>query len=235
MGKKKVAIVTGGSRGIGKAIAIELAKNNYDLAVFGRNIKFLDVTKELIKKHGAKCLVFSGDVCDDDFVMESVKQVFNIFQKVDVLVNNAGYGKFDLFVDSSLEEFKKMMDVNLFGVYRFTKQVVPKMIEQKNGTIINISSLAGKNSFVRGTMYASTKHALMGFSRSLMLELRKDNIKVAVVCPGSVDTEFFSTAGIEAASNNILTPQNVADSVMAILNLPPNALLSEVDIRPTNP
>jgi short-subunit dehydrogenase len=138
-------------------------------------------------------------------------------------------------IESNLEDFKKQINVNLYGIYNFTKAVVDKMIERRRGSIINIASLAGKNSFVGGTMYSASKHAVLGFTRSLMLELREFNIRVAAVCPGSVATEFFGGPGRHPNHDKILKAEDVADSVMAILKLPVSALLSEIDLRPTNP
>ena len=109
------------------------------------------------------------------------------------------------------------------------------MIEKKSGAIINIVSLAGKNSFVGGAMYSASKHAALGFTKSLMLEVREFNIRVAAICPGSVDTEFFNGSSMNPNRDKILKPEDIAETVLLILKLPVRALISEVDIRPTNP
>ncbi|RMD49738.1 MAG: SDR family NAD(P)-dependent oxidoreductase, partial [Ignavibacteria bacterium] len=150
--------------------------------------------------------------------------------------NNAGVAVFKKFMDSSLEEFKMQMNTNVYGIYNFTKAVSTNMIENKKGTIINISSLAGKNGFVYGTMYAATKHAVMGFTRSLMLELREYNIRVVAVCPGSVMTDMISNAPVKPSNpDKILAPEDVASTVKSIIELPDRANISELEIRPTNP
>lgn len=236
MNNKQLSIVTGASRGIGKSIALNLAKANHDVIIFGRDENSLEAVSRDIRSLGVESDYFSGDVRDIDFVNRSIDSIVKKFRRVDNLINNAGFGVFKKFIDSDLQEFKDQIDVNLFGVYNFTKAVVPSMIKQKNGNIVNISSLAGKNSFVGGTMYSSSKFALMGFTRSLMLELREYNIRSVLICPGSVDTEFFDTSGHPAPqSDKVLKPDDIADTVLAVINLPVRAMMSEIDIRPTNP
>lgn len=231
-----VSVITGASRGIGKAIALSLAGENHKVVIFGRDRDALDQTENEIRSIGSEVISYSGDVRDVDFVDNSIYDVLNRFGKIDNLINNAGFGNFKNFIDSSLQEFRDQIDVNLFGVYNFTKAVVPSMIKAKRGNIINISSLAGKNSFVGGTMYSSSKFALMGFSRSLMLELREHFIRVVLICPGSVDTEFFMESGHSApAKGKVLLAEDIAHTVLSVINLPERAMISEVDIRPTNP
>lgn len=231
-----VSVITGASRGIGKAIALSLAGENHKVVIFGRDRDALDQTESEIRSIGSEVISYSGDVRDVDFVDNSIYDVLNRFGKIDNLINNAGFGNFKNFIDSSLQEFRDQIDVNLFGVYNFTKAVVPSMIKAKRGNIINISSLAGKNSFVGGTMYSSSKFALMGLSRSLMLELREHFIRVVLICPGSVDTEFFMESGHSApAKGKVLLAEDIAHTVLSVINLPERAMISEVDIRPTNP
>jgi short-subunit dehydrogenase len=233
--ERELTIVTGGNRGIGKAIALRFAKENYNVMIFGRDIEALKKVKGEIKNAGVECEYFAGDAADVKFVNDSVSKIIAKYGKVDHLVNNAGIGIFKKLVDSNLEDFKKQIDVNLYGIYNFTKAVTDKMIERKKGSIINIASLAGKNSFVGGTMYSASKHAVLGFTRSLMLELREFNIRVAAICPGSVATEFFGGPGRHPNYDKILKADDVAEAVMVILRLPAYALMSEIDLRPTNP
>jgi len=230
-----VVIVTGASRGIGKAITLRLFSEGYKVAAFGRDLAKLELLKAEIKD-SEKFKIFSGDVTDSEFVTSSVKQIEEEWGKVDHLINNAGLAIFRKFVDSDLESFKAQMDVNMYGVYNFSKAVVDGMISRNSGSIITISSLAGKNGFNYGTMYSATKHAVMGFSRSLMLELREYNIRVGTVCPGSVDTDMITGTPIEPGdASKILSSEDVAEVVSAMLKLPPRALVSELEIRPTNP
>ncbi|MFA3781547.1 SDR family oxidoreductase [Melioribacteraceae bacterium 4301-Me] len=236
MDDAQVSLVTGASRGIGRAIAIKLAGEKHKLAIFGRDKEKIEQTVETIKKMGSEALPFIGDVADPMFVNEAVNQVLLSFGKVDNLINNAGIGIFKKFIDSSLEEFKKQIEVNVYGIYNFTKAVIDNMISNNSGTIINISSLAGKNGLAYGTMYSASKHAVMGFSKSLMHEVREFNIRVVTVCPGSVATEFISGTEIEPRNlEKVLSAEDIAEVVASIINLPMRATVSEIEIRPTNP
>jgi 3-oxoacyl-[acyl-carrier protein] reductase len=235
MYSSELVIVTGASRGIGRAIANKFASEHKDVMLFGRDEEALETVYHEVRRFKVESEFFAGDVADEEFVKRSVKQILDKYGKVDHLINNAGMGIFKRFVDSELKDFKQQIDTNLYGIYTFTKAVVNSMISKRSGSIINISSLAGKNSFVTGTMYSAAKHAVMGFTKSLMLELREYNIRVAVVCPGSVDTEFFNTTDIKPKLEKILKPSDIAEIVSSIVKLPPNALMSEVDVRPTNP
>jgi len=235
MVERELTIITGASRGIGRGIAIKLAKENYDVMIFGRDIAALKNVEKELEELGADTECFPGDAGDEKFVQKSINKILDKYGKVDLLVNNAGIGILKKFVESNLEDFKKQVDVNLYGVYNFTKAVINSMIEKRKGTIINIASLAGKNSFVGGTMYSATKHALLGFSRSLMLEVREYDIRVASICPGSVDTSFGSSGSELKSKGEILKPEDVAEAVVAITHLPIRAMMSEIDLRPTNP
>lgn len=235
MVQKYVTIVTGASRGIGKGIALRLAKEGHELMLFGRDKTALEKVNQEVRALGVKTEMFLGDAVDPKFVNESVSEIIKTHSRVDHLINNAGMGILKKFIDSNLDDFKKQIDVNLYGVYNFTKAVIDNMIANRKGSIINISSLAGKNAFVGGTMYGATKHALMGFTKSLMLEVREYNIRVAAICPGSVDTEFNPNRQITAMRENILLSEDVAETVALVLKMPVRALVSEIDIRPTNP
>lgn len=234
--KEKIAIVTGASRGIGKVIALKLSKEGFTVMLFGRNEKSLQQVKYEINQEGKNSEYFIGDVADQKFVETSVNNILSIYGNIDVLINNAGVGILKKFSDLTLDDFKKQVEANVYGVFNFCKSVLPSMIQKREGDIINIVSLAGKNGFVNGTTYGATKHAVLGFTKSLFLEVREFNIRVAAVCPGSVDTEFSdkSDRGYEYL-DKILKSEDVADSVWTILNLPRRALISELDLRPTNP
>ena len=235
MAQKDLTIVTGASRGIGRGIALRLAKEGHDLMLFGRDKTALENVNQEVQAFGVKSDMFLGDAADEKFVNDSVQKILKEYGKIDHLINNAGMGILNKLVDSTLEEFKQQVDVNLYGVYNFTKAVINHMIENRKGSIINISSLAGKNAFVGGTMYGATKHALMGFTKSLMLEVREYNIRVAAICPGSVDTNFNPNRDVIPEKKNILLSEDVAETVALVLKMPIRAMVSEIDIRPTNP
>jgi 3-oxoacyl-[acyl-carrier protein] reductase len=233
--KKELMIVTGASRGIGKGIALHFAKEGMDIMIFGRDAAVLKKTEVEIKKFGVECEGFVGDVSDEVFVNNSVIKILEKYGKVDHLINNAGTRVFKNVVDASLDDFKLQVNANLYGVFNFSRAVLKGMIERKQGSIINISSLAGKNAFATGAMYAATKHALMGFTASMFLEVREYNIRVASICPGSVNTEFFDGLSMKPNKEKILQVEDIAEAVAAVLKLPIRALISEIEIRPTNP
>ncbi len=231
MAEKELSIVTGASRGIGKAIALRLAKEGHDVVIFGRDEIALKNTKKEIERQGSKCNFFAGDVADEKFVKQSIEKILAEHKKIDHLVNNAGIGIMKKVVDAELIDFQKQINANLIGVFNFTRAVLPGMIENKKGSIILIASLAGKNSFVGGALYSATKHAALGFMRSLMLEVREFNIRVASICPGSVNTEF----GHHPNKDKIIQAEDVAETLVDVIKMPERSLISEIDIRPTNP
>ena len=155
---------------------------------------------------------------------------------IDVLVNNAGVAVLKPFEELTVEDWDTTMATNLRSLYLVTREVLPAMRARKHGSIINIASLAGRNGFVGGSAYAASKHAVLGFAKSLMLEVRKDNIRVITICPGSVDTPLIRTQGMLSPKiDRILQPEDIAETVIAALALPERALVSELDVRPTNP
>ncbi len=235
MDDKEIAVVTGASRGIGKAIALALADEEMDVIIFGRDVDALEKVQKEIKAKGVNCEYFAGDVGDEKFVQMSVKKIMDVYGKIDHLINNAGMGILKPFVEAKLDEFKEQVNANVFGVFNFSRAVVGDMIKKKKGSIINIVSLAGKNGFLGGTMYGATKHAVLGFTKSLMLEVREYNVRVAAVCPGSVATDFGSGNSKKKDVEKVLASEDVAHAVLAIINLPIRALMSEIDLRPTNP
>ncbi|HLG06947.1 MAG TPA: SDR family NAD(P)-dependent oxidoreductase, partial [Gemmatimonadales bacterium] len=174
-----------------------------------------------------------ADVGDPDQVRGLVATVTRELGPVGVLVNNAGIGIFRPFAELTLEDWDATMSTNLRGLYLVTREVLPGMRERKSGFIVNVASLAGKNPLADGTAYAASKHAVLGFTKSLLLEVRKQGVRVMAICPGSVHTAFRGQPRPNAAS--ILQPEDVAASILAALMLPERALMSEIDLRPANP
>jgi 3-oxoacyl-[acyl-carrier protein] reductase len=228
--KDSVAIVTGASRGIGKSIALSLAKAGSKVVLASRTQKDLTVTATEIHSQRGTCLSVVTDVSDESKVSRLVKKTISAFGRIDVLINNAGYAVISNVVDANIRDYDGMMDVNLRGVFLCSRAVLPSMIQQKSGAIVNIASLAGKNAFAGGAIYSATKWGLLGFSRSLMLEVRDYNIRVVTICPGSVNTAFSDHP---KDSQNIIQPQDVAEAVLFALTMPARSNVSEIDIRPT--
>ncbi len=228
----KVAIITGAGRGIGKSIAIALAEKGIDVALVSRTMTELKTTADIIEKIGRKALPIVADISNEKQVDNMVKEVANKFGNIDILVNNAGVGYFSKVVEMKIDEFDQMFSVNMRGLFMATKSVLPYMIKQNSGDIINISSLAGRNAFVGGAGYSATKWGVIGFARSLMLEVRQHNIRVITICPGSVNTSFSDRV---KNPSRIPQPDDIAKVVIDALSMPRNVMVSEIDVRPTNP
>ena len=227
----KVAVVTGGNRGIGKAIARGLAVLGGRTVICGRNGSELTKAAAEISSQGF-CKGISCDLTDLADVEKFASAVRETFGTVDILVNNAGVGGFGGPLHKlDPAEWDTVLNTNLRGVYYMVRAFAPMMIEKRSGEIINISSLAGKNPLPNGAAYAASKWALNGLSYSLAEELRQYNIRVTVVCPGSVLTDFGPHTG--KAPNKMLQPDDVAHVVEMLVTQQQRSFVSEVLIRPT--
>jgi NAD(P)-dependent dehydrogenase (short-subunit alcohol dehydrogenase family) len=226
----KTALVTGGGRGIGAAIARRLASLGARVIVCGRTMKPLHETVRNITAAGGKATAIAADVAQWESVAALAKHVQGDHKQLDVLVNNAGVGSFSTPLHQlDTTEWNRVMDTNLRGVFYTIRAFVPMM---KSGAhIVNISSLAGKNALPNGAAYAASKWGLNGLSYSVAEELRGQGIRVSVVCPGSVDTELSPHEGKSKAK--MLQPDDVAHAVAAIVTQEPQSFMSEVLLRPT--
>ena len=230
------ALVTGATEGIGRAIAFALGKAGHQVGVCARTPAKLETLLTDLAAAGISAAGRPCDVGDPDQVAALVAHVTERLGPVDVLVNNAGIGVLKPFAELSLPEWDAVMATNLRGVYLVTSAVLPGMRARRRGDVINISSLAGKRGFPGGTAYSASKHALMGFSESLNLEVRKDGVRVVAVCPGSVDTKIIHAQTLfERDPDKILKPEDVAAMVLAVLHLPRRATVTEFEIRPSDP
>jgi NADP-dependent 3-hydroxy acid dehydrogenase YdfG len=226
------AVVTGAGRGIGRAIASALAEAGAHVVAVARTRTEIEELASNLRAHGFAATAVPADVGNPTDVAAVAARALQIGGRIDILVNNAGIGIFKPLVDLSIEEFDAMWNVNMRGVFLATKAVLPAMIAAERGAIVNIASLAGKNTFKGGTGYGATKWALRGFAGSLMLEVRDKNIRVVTICPGSVDTGF-SAGGKRGAT--ITQPEDVAAAVLFAVTAPERTMFSEIDVRPTRP
>lgn len=228
----QVAVVTGAGRGIGAAIARRLAALGATVVLSGRSIKPLQATASEISANGGQTKVMQCDVSNLDSVQALGIFVEKTFGRTDVLVNNAGVGSFSAPLhELTPQEWEKVLNINLRGVYYCIRSFAPMMIQAETGHIVNISSLAGKNALPNGAAYAASKWGLNGLSYSVAEELRPHNIRVAVVCPGSVDTELSPHTGKDP--NKMLKPEDVAHAVEMLVTQAPQSFVSELLLRPT--
>jgi 3-oxoacyl-[acyl-carrier protein] reductase len=231
----QVVLVTGSGRGIGKAIACSLAAEGATIVLVSRTEAELHLVEEIIASQGGSSVVVRADITSEQDVRKVFEVIHSNFGRLDILVNNAGIGKFVNVREMAVADFDSMWNLNVRGLFLCTQQALLFMEAQRSGIIVNISSLAGKNSFVGGAGYAATKWALMGFSKCLMLEERKFGIRVVTVCPGSVDTTFSDHQSDPERSATIPSPEDIAEVVLSAVTIHPRAMISEIDIRPTNP
>jgi 3-oxoacyl-[acyl-carrier protein] reductase len=225
-----VAIVTGGNRGIGKAIAARLAALGAGVAICGRDDQTLNATANELRATGARIHSQRADVTRTSDVDALIEQTEAALGPISILVNNAGMGLFGPVQDKSEQEWDIVMNTNLKSIFLVSRRVIPGMVQRKRGDIINISSLAGKNTFAGGGIYCASKWAVQGLSGCMAEDLRGHGIRVSTVCPGSVATEF-SGRGPKDPSK-VLTPHDVAHAVAMIATQGPQSFLSEVHLRP---
>jgi 3-oxoacyl-[acyl-carrier protein] reductase len=232
----KTALVTGATEGIGRAAAFALGRAGYKVGICARTEAKIRRTVEELKAEGIEAAGAAADVGQPDQTARAVEALIGTLGEIDVLVNNAGVLIAKPFEELSLDDWDTTMSTNVRSLFLVTRAVLPAMRRRRSGSIVNVASLAGRNGFAGGTAYAASKHAVLGFSRSLMLEIRKDNIRVIAICPGSVATSLLQDQPmLKSDPQRILQPDDVAESIVHALGLPDRAMVNELDIRPTNP
>lgn len=231
---EKVVVVTGGTKGIGRAVAESLLKAKASVFICARNKAEL---KRALKELSAVGNV-DGEVCDvqsEEQIEAMFAKCVRIFGGVDILVNNAGIGIIGKTVEEmSSADFEQTIKTNLFGVFYACHHAIPLIKRRGGGYIINISSLAGQNAHPKMAAYNASKFALNGFTEALMQEVRQDNIKVSLICPGSVNTYFGDKKPNDEKAWQ-LQPEDIAQVVVNLLNMDERALPSKIEIRPSNP
>lgn len=225
-----VALVTGASRGIGRAIAHRLATLGASVAICGRDRAALEDSTKSLRKLGTHCFSQVTDVTQAGQVSELVAKAESALGPIQILVNNAGIGLFGPAHEKSELDWDHVLDSNLKSVFLVSRAVIPSMIRRGSGDIINISSLAGKNTFAGGGIYCASKWGLMGLSGCMMEDLRSHGIRVSVICPGSVATEFSGSKPKDFSK--ALSPDDVAHAVEAIVTQKSGSFLSEIHLRP---
>jgi len=230
----KVALVTGGSKGIGLAVAERLLRDGAAVMICGRDAATLQASQAALalKFPSSRISAIRADVSKLEEVRMLVAALREQFGKLDILVNNAGMGVFRSVGDLTPEEWHAMLDTNLSGVYYCCHEALPMLKEAHSSFIINIGSLAGRNAFAGGAGYNATKFGLLGFSEALMLDHRYDGVRVSCVMPGSVDTEFGHSG---TGKTWKIQPEDIAETISLLLAMPERTLISRVEVRPSAP
>ena len=230
------AIVTGASSGIGKATAIAFAKSGIEVALVSRSKAKLQAVADEIEAlpTQGKVKIYSLDLARLDRVQKQISEICVDFGAIDILVNNAGMGYTNSLYKTSLEDWQKVIDLNLTSVFRCIQGVLPQMRERKSGTIINVASIAAFNAFPDWGVYGVSKAALVALSKALSVEERVNGIRTVTVSPGSVNTPIWDTDTVQADFDReaMLTPEIVAQSILHTALLPHQAVVEQIVVMP---
>jgi NAD(P)-dependent dehydrogenase (short-subunit alcohol dehydrogenase family) len=237
--ENKTVIVTGGSRGIGRVLALRLVKEKANVVITARTKSELEGTEKELLKINKNVLAINADVSKYGYVKRIVSETIKKFGNIHYLVNNAGIMTHKSVKDFDIDEWKKVIEVNLFGTFMMCKEVLPhmeKLSSTTGGTIINICSTSGRKGYEGGSAYSASKFALTGFSESLFKEVRNKNIRIVAVYPSHVDTDVREESELKAIGKGVyMRAEDVADTIILSMKLPQRALLKEVEIWGTNP
>ena len=230
----KTALVTGASAGIGRATAIALAHHGANLVVTARREDRLRQLCSELESIGVKAVHHVGDAAEESTAQQTIALALSIFGHLDIVINNAGVGNYKNLIDTSAEEYDALMDANMKSSFLFSRHAAPSMIEQKSGTLLFISSVAGLQGYANEAVYCATKFAQIGFAQALDAELRKHGIKVGTICPGGVKTEFAIGKGRTeqyVRDSPMMDPSQVAEAIVFACLQPPNARILQMTVR----
>lgn len=234
--KGKFALITGGGRGLGKATALAFAKEGINVAITGRNQASLQETVKEIEALGVKAAYKAFDIKNFNEVSKAVEELNKEFGSFDILVNNAGIGVFASVMDMDVDTWTDIINTNLLGTYFVTRAVLPQLIAKNEGDIINVSSTAGLNGAATTSAYSASKFGVIGFSDSLMREVRKHNIRVCTLMPSTIATDMSVELKLtDGNPEKVLQPEDFAELIVANLKLPRRAMLKSASLWSTNP
>ena len=241
---KKCVLITGSTSGIGEATAKLLASNGYRLILTGRRSDRLEkLRNELIEMYSGDICTLHFDIRNQKDVEEAIDSLTNPFNRIDILINNAGLAAgFNTLQEGVTDDWERMIDTNIKGLLYITRKIVPRMIEQSSGHIINLSSIAGKEVYPFGNVYCASKHAVQSLTKSLRLELLKYHIKVSSVAPGAVHTEFSLVRfkGDKQRADQVyegITPlmaEDIAEVIHFLITRPPHVNIDDILVMPTD-
>jgi NADP-dependent 3-hydroxy acid dehydrogenase YdfG len=229
---KKITLISGASRGIGRAVAVRLAREDHFVILLARNAEEIGELEQEIDETGGKSLAIACDVADEQQVEQAVAQVLRDFKRIDCVINNAGIGVFKPAEEISTADWDRVMDVNVKGSFLLTRAVLPHLKAAGSGHIVGIASDVSKRTFASGSLYTASKYAQHAFFESLRREVRSLGIKVSVVYPGLVDTYFHGASEGAAPQQQYLRPDDIAAAVSYILQAPPHVLVDELMLHP---
>jgi NAD(P)-dependent dehydrogenase (short-subunit alcohol dehydrogenase family) len=228
---KKVALLTGASRGIGRAIAVSLAKVGISTVLTGRSTADLTETARLVKESGGEGMIIPSDMTDEASLKSLVSQTIQRFRRIDILVNNAGITHSALLEETKTEDFDRCWAVNARGPFILCRECIPYLKKADTGYIINISSVVGVKGYPHQSAYTASKHALRGMSMALAEELKSQNVRVHVICPGGVNTEMVSRVRPDIKTEDLIQPGEIAELVTYLVTHKGNAVIDEIHIR----
>jgi len=239
----KITLITGATSGIGRSCAFIFAKNNHNLIITGRRIDRLDaISKELTSKYGINVLPLSFDIRDNEAVKEAIQSLPLEWRNIHILINNAGLAVgLNTIQDGDIDDWERMIDTNVKGLLYMSRAVLPLLVNQNGGHVINIGSIAGKEVYPNGNVYCATKHAVDALSKAMRIDLVKHNIKVTQIAPGAIETEFSFVRfkGDEAKADSIydgyqpLLPDDVANVIYFATTLPSHVNINDLVLMPT--
>ena len=226
----QTALITGASSGIGRAIALAFAQAGIDLILVSRSLEKLQAVRHEVTALGVRAKVYAVDLSLVDQVQPQITKIVEEAGKLDILVNNAGMGYTGSIADTPLAHWQQVLDLNLTSVFQCMQGVLPLMRQQKQGTIVNIASIAAKQSFPGWGAYSVSKAGLVALSQTLAIE--EPDLRVITICPGSVNTEFWDTETVKVELNRsaMLTPEALAQTVLYAVSLPSTAVITELTL-----
>jgi len=232
----KKALITGAGKGIGKALALAFAKEGIAVALLSRTTSDLEKVAEQVRAEGVEAIVVAADVSDENSVNKAAVAVLKEFGTIDILINNAGIGRFGNFMDLSSTSWSEVININLMGTYFVTRAFLPNMIAQKSGDIINISSTAGLKGNAMTSAYSASKFAVIGLTESLMAEVRKHNIRANVLVPSTVATDMALDLNLtDGNPEKVMQAEDIAELLISQLKLPRRVMVVNSSIWSTNP